>query len=479
LKDLLNQAVDDTLFAGAEYADARYVGVREEEVQSRNLSPLNISSDYSAGIGIRALVDGAWGFACSRTLSPEAIRRVASRAVQIARASARVRREKIELTLVQPAVANYRTKVARDPWEVSLQEKLDLFHAAEESMRRVPGVTVTSGRMFFQMEHKILATSEGSYIEQTLVRSLAGIAATAVSDGKAQIRSFPAGHGGGASAGYEFVESLQLPEQGEQIGREAVALLSAKPCPTGPMTVVLGGNMVALQLHESCGHPIELDRVLGSEISHYGGSFLTLDKLGHYRYGSEIVNIVTDPTLLDGMGAFAYDDEGVPAQRATLVENGILVDYLSSRETASIIGKTSNGSARAAGWENMPIVRMTNLNLEPGEGTLEDLIAGVDHGIYMETPKSWSIDDRRINFQFGAQIGWEIVNGKLGDLIQNPTYAGISPKFWNNCDGIAGPEAWRLRGLPGCGKGQPGQTVSVGHGTAPARFRNVYVGVRR
>lgn len=479
MKELLNQAVDDAVFKGAEYADARYVQLREQKVSTRNLSPQNISSDYSAGVGIRVLVDGAWGFACSRTINPDAMRQAASRAVQIAQASAKVQREKIELTPLKPAVAQYQTKVNQDPWQVPLQEKLDLLRDAEEAMRRVEGVTITSGNMFFQSEHKFFVNSEGSSIEQTLTRSQADISVTAVANGNAQTRSYPARHGGGASAGYEFVESLNLADHSPRIAQQAVALLSAKPCPTGLMTIVLGGRMVMLQLHESCGHPIELDRVLGSEISHYGSSFLTTDKLGHYRYGSKLVNIVTDPTLLHGMGGFAYDDEGVPAQRSVLVKDGILVNYLSSRETAGIIDKTSNGSARAAGWQTMPIVRMTNLNLEPGEGSLEDLIAGVDHGIYMEVPKSWSIDDRRINFQFGAQIGWEIVKGKLGDLIQNPTYAGISGQFWNNCDGIAGPEDWVLWGLPGCGKGQPAQTVSVGHGTAPARFRNIFVGVRK
>jgi TldD protein len=479
LKELLQKAIDHALARGATYAEARFVASSYQEVSTRNLTPQDLSSDYSAGMGIRVLLDGAWGFACSRTMENDAVSGAAARAVEIARASARVQREPISLDPIAATVDSFETPVERDPWQVSLGEKLDLLFAAEEQIRQGGRVSVSSGHMIFQREHKQFVNSEGTDVTQTLVRSLGGIQAIAVADGRAQIRSYPSNHGSGGAAGYEAVEALQLPAHGERIAREAVALLSAKPCPTGAMTVVLDGTLVALQLHESCGHPIELDRVLGSEISHYGSSFLTVDKLDRFRYGSELVTIVTDPTLTHGLGGFAYDDEGVPAQRSTLVDHGILVNYLTSRETAPVIGKSSNGSARASGWQVPPIVRMTNLNLEAGEGALEDLIAGVDHGIYMEVPKSWSIDDRRVNFQFGAEIGWEITGGRLGDMVQNPTYMGISPKFWNNCDGIAGPSAWHLWGLAGCGKGQPAQTVCVGHGSAPARFRDVYVGVRR
>jgi TldD protein len=246
------------------------------------------------------------------------------------------------------------------------------------------------------------------------------------------------------------------------------------------MDLILDSTQVALQVHESCGHPTELDRVFGTEASFAGTSFLTTDKLGSLRYGSEHVSIDADATAPGGLGTFGYDDEGVPAQNVPLVENGVLVGYLTSRETAPQIGRRSMGSARAWNWSHIPLIRMTNINLRPGDaGSLEDLIADTREGIFMSRNKSWSIDDRRLNFQFGDQAGWLIRNGKRTQLVKNPTYTGITPKFWGSCDAVCGPEAWTLWGLPNCGKGEPMQVGHVGHGAAPARFRGVKVGVGR
>jgi TldD protein len=234
-------------------------------------------------------------------------------------------------------------------------------------------------------------------------------------------------------------------------------------------------DQLILQIHESCGHPVELDRALGMELSFAGGSFLTPDLLGKFRYGSKAVNITADATVPFGCGTFGYDDEGVPAQRVPIIREGLFLDYLSSTESAARIGRTSSGAMRADGWNAVPIVRMTNVSLEPGTGTLEDLLRDTRRGILMATNKSWSIDDRRLNFQFGTEIAWEIVEGKLGRMLKNPTYAGITPEFWGSCDAVG--REWQMWGVTNCGKGQPSQSMHVGHGAAAARFRNVRVGI--
>jgi TldD protein len=238
------------------------------------------------------------------------------------------------------------------------------------------------------------------------------------------------------------------------------------------MDLVIDHEQMQLQVHESVGHPTELDRVLGYEAAYAGTSFLHTDDVGSLQYGSELMNITSDPTTPSGLGTFAFDDEGVAAKPQPIVREGVLVGWLGSREVGF------PGSMRADSWNRMPLVRMTNLHLDPGEGTLADLISGVDRGLYLETNKSWSIDDKRLNFQFGTQIAWEIVNGELGRMLRDATYTGITPQFWGSLDAVAGPEAWKLHGLTNCGKGQPGQAAHVSHGAAPARFRNVQVGVR-
>jgi TldD protein len=346
-------------------------------------------------------------------------------------------------------------------------------------MGGVAGVTVREGTIESGRERKTFASTEGARIEQEIVESGAGIEATAVSEDDSQARSYPNSAGGQmVTGGFEAVRALSLADHAERIAEEAVALLTAPQCPSGEMTIIIDASQVGLQVHESCGHPIELDRVLGMEASFAGTSFLTLDKLGTLRYGSDVVNIDADATAPGGLGTFGFDDEGVPAQNVPIVAAGEFVGYLTSRETAPLIGRRSMGSSRAWGWNRIPIIRMTNINLRPGAaGTLDDLIADTDDGIYVETNKSWSIDDRRLNFQFGTQAGWLVKNGKRTQLVKNPTYTGITPEFWGSCDAVCGPSEWTLWGLPNCGKGEPIQTGHVGHGAAPARFRNVRVGV--
>ncbi|MCX6023194.1 MAG: TldD/PmbA family protein, partial [Chloroflexi bacterium] len=318
------------------------------------------------------------------------------------------------------------------------------------------------------------------FVEQDLYETGCGIEATAVGEDDVQKRSFPNSVGRHQGCeGWEFVERWDLPGNAPRIAEEAAALLTAAPCPSGVTTVILDGSQLGLQIHESCGHATELDRVLGTEAAFAGTSFLTTEKLGNFRYGSDYVNLVADATIPGGLGTFGYDDEGVTAQRTELVRAGQFVGYLTDRESAARLGIASGGCARADGWGRIPLIRMTNVNLEPGTSSFEEMVAGTDDGVYMKTNKSWSIDDRRLNFQFGTEIAWEIKNGKLGRMLKNATYTGMTPQFWGSCDAIGDRSQWTIWGTPNCGKGQPEQEAHTGHGASPARFRNIRVGVMK
>ena len=279
--------------------------------------------------------------------------------------------------------------------------------------------------------------------------------------------------------GWELLAELAPMDHAARIAEEAVALHTADRCPEETGHLILDSSQLALQIHESIGHPIELDRVLGSEANYAGMSFLTVDQLGALRYGSEIVNAVCDARIEHGpgLGSFAYDDEGVAAQRADIIRDGRFVGYMTSRETAAEIGAArSNGTMRAASWSRLPLIRMTNVSLLPGGQSMEEVFGGAERAIYMETNKSWSIDDKRYQFQFGCEIAWEIRGGKKVRMLKNPTYSGITTEFWNACEAIAGEEHWTLWGVPNCGKGQPEQIIGTGHGASPARFRGVRMG---
>jgi TldD protein len=463
---------------GASYADVRIVEAQDERVQVKNGKVEALSRRSERGFGVRVLAGGAWGFASSSIVNDEEIGRVVKQAVEIAKASARVRTEPAQIGQLEAYRDKYRTPIEIDPFEVPLAEKLEMLTEANARMRNVEGIMVASNSMEAIRHNKVFASTEGSYIEQDLYNIGASMEATAVRDGEVQRRSFPAALGGQwASAGYELVRGIDFVGNAERLAQEAVALLDAPQCPSGVMTVVLDSSQLALQIHESCGHPVELDRALGMEASFAGTSFMTPDKLDELQYGSPLVNLVADATIPDGLGSFKYDDEGVPAQRFDIVREGVFRNYLMDRETAAMLGRESNGTARADGWNRIPMIRMTNISLMPGEGSFEDLIGEVDDGLYLCTNRSWSIDDRRLNFQFGCEVAYEIKGGKLGRMYRNPTYQGITPEFWNSCERIAGPDEWVLWGVPYCGKGEPIQLGRVGHGAAPARFRNVKVGV--
>ncbi|HVF54062.1 MAG TPA: TldD/PmbA family protein [Actinomycetota bacterium] len=477
MDDLVRHALDHAAASGATYADVRAIDLTSESISVRGAVVESLERTESVGYGIRVLVDGAWGYAASRRMEKGEAARIAQRAVEVARASAPLA-EVTELVPEPAHQAKWESPVAVDPMSVPLETKLGILVQAAEEIERTPGVRIGRATMDILKQRSWFASSEGSFIEQVIVHTGAGIEASAVGDGEVQTRSYPGsfrGHFG--SGGFEIVEAMDLPGNALETAETAVALLSAPECPAVTTTLVLDGHQMMLQVHESVGHPTELDRVLGMEAAFAGTSFVGIPELGSFRYASDHINIVSDATTPGALGTYAFDDEGVAAQRVDLIRDGVLVGFQSSRETAAAMGADrSNGTMRADGWENFPLIRMANINLLPGSGSLEDLLADVGDGIYMATNKSWSIDDKRKNFQFGCEIAWEIKNGKLGRMLKNPRYTGITDEFWRSCDAIAGPEEWRVWGTPNCGKGQPGQTARVGHGTSPARFRGVSTG---
>ena len=479
MRDLCRHAVDTAAASGAGYADARAITRRAQNVSTKNRQVETVSDGETAGVGVRVLVEGAWGFACDRRLTDDGARDAALRAVAFARASASRRKARgVELAPAPARQGEYETPGRRDPIDVPLAEKIELCLRAEEAMSHEK-VEITEASVRAQREERAFASSEGADIFQKFYECGGGISSLALADGRVQTRSYPSSHGGSsAQAGWEYVESLGLEREGPRVAEEAAALLQANPCPAGVKTIVIDCEQMELQVHESVGHPTELDRVYGTEAAYAGTSFLKPEDLGRLRYGSELMNITADPTTPAGLGTFAFDDEGVPAERQAIVEKGVLRGFLGSRETSAVLGTGGGGSMRADGWSRMPLVRMTNLHLEPGEGTFEDLLADVDDGLYLATNKSWSIDDKRLNFQFGTEIAWEIKRGKLGRMLRDATYTGVTPVFWGSLDGLAGREEWRMQGLTNCGKGQPGQHAHVSHGAPPARFRGVQVGVR-
>ncbi len=478
MQEYLEAALDRAEAGGARYADARVVENRTESIAVRNGELELLESTEGVGIGIRVLVGDGWGFASTRDLSPRAVEATTQQALQIAAASAKVPGQSVELGPKVTSQGTYQTPVKVDPLEVPLEKKLAVLMEADRHMRGVAQIKSSRANLVFIKERKWFANSEGARTDQTIVETGGGIMAVAVGEGEVQQRSYPASFGRQQlTAGWEVVERWNLPENAEQTASEAVALLTADPCPSGEFDLILGGDQVALQIHESCGHPIELDRVYGTEAAYAGTSFLTPEKLNNFRYGSEAVNITAESVRAGGLGTFGWDDEGIPAQSTPVVTQGRFVGYLMSRETAAQLGLQSNGCMRASGWNRIPLIRMTNVSLEPGDWTLDDLIADTKRGIYMETNRSWSIDDRRYNFQFGTEVGYEIVNGKRGRLLRNPTYTGITPEFWNSCDAVCDRSHWVMWGTPNCGKGQPSQIAHTGHGAAPARFRGVRVGI--
>jgi TldD protein len=469
----------DSARSRADYADARFVHSRSERLSTRNGALDALDSHEGEGIGVRVRLGGAWGFAAVRGSARQDAESALERALEVAAAQPPAR-PVVPLAPEPPAEGTWESAAVRDPFEVSLEDKLAVLLAADSGLRTDPGVALALARFQAVRVEKVFASTEGALCEQRLTECGGGVAAVAVNGDESQVRSYPASHGGHvAQGGYEHFTALDLPGEAPRVAAEAVALLAAPACPAGRTTLVLAGEQLGLQVHESVGHAVELDRVLGREASYAGTSFVPADGIGSLRFGSELVNVTADATSQGGLGSYRWDDEGVEGRPVPIVRDGVLAGFLSSRETAAEIGlERSGGCMRAEGFARQPIVRMTNVNLEPGAaGTLEDLIADTGDGLLIDTNRSWSIDNRRLNFLFEGEAAWEIRDGRRGRLLRNPSYAGLTPEFWASCDAVCSASEWALISLLDCGKGEPGQLMRVSHGSAPARFRDVAVGV--
>jgi TldD protein len=478
MKDIALRALDATARRGVTYADVRAIETRDREIATKNGKAAHVAAGESAGIGIRVLASGCWGFAATDDLSNEGIERCAALAYDIARSGAAAKKQDIVLAPEDRYEATWVSPIRIDPFTVPIDQQIAVLLAVDAELRRQDGISLAEGSMHFERKRQVFASTLGSVIDQTRYLSGAGFSALSYKENEIQKRSFPNSFGGQYQLkGYEVVDELRLLENAPRIAEQAVALHSAPQCPEGEFNLIVDSSQLGLQIHESIGHPIELDRVLGSDANYAGMSFLTLDQLRNLRYGSDIVNVVCDAREAHGpgLGTFAFDDEGVPAQSTDIIRGGQFMGYMTSRETAAAVGETrSNGCMRADGWGRLPLIRMTNVSLLPGEQTLEQVFD--TDGIYMETNRSWSIDDKRYNFQFGCEIAWEIKGGRRVRMLKNPSYSGISTEFWNACDAIAGREHWTLWGVPNCGKGQPEQVMGTGHGASPSRFRKIKIG---
>ena len=472
MRDLCSAALGAAVAAGADYADVRGVATRTQIVKTHNSAPVEISDKESEGIGVRVLVDGAWGFSSCRATGEAAAQAAALGAVAAARASAGAIRAPASLLERAPQIGSYSTPIELDPLEVSLGTKVELCLETEAAMRTSDVSTSIAG-VWGQRERHLLLSSEGANLDQTVVKCGSDMIAVATRDGIAQKRSNTADH---TQGGWEQVVAVDMPREGARLGEEAAALVRARPCPAGTTTVVLDHEALAVQLHESIGHPIELDRVFGMEAGYAGTSFLSTSDLHRRRVGSPRMNVTADTTTPGGLATIGYDDEGVPAERRPIIRDGVLRGFLDSRETAARLGEGAGGYMRAGSWNRVPLIRMANLHLDPGEGSLDELLADVDDGLYLVTNKSWSIDEKRLNFQFGVEVAWEVKRGKRTRMFRDAVYGGSTPTFWAGLDAVAGPEEWRLHGVLFCGKGQPGQHVHVSHGSPPARFKDVQVG---
>jgi TldD protein len=469
---------------GASFADARHVRDERETLAVRDGRVERHFHATSRGFGVRVLVDGAWGFGARAGERDDdaALAAAAEAALATARAAASLGGPRVTLADEEPQRGRFATPVARDPFTVPLAEKLTLLTRATDALRSAAGSRARSATAHTsaRRQDKLLATSDGTAVEQELVYSGCGMKLTVGEGDEVAHRSYPMELDGGVAAGgFEVVLGFDLVGHAAPLADEALALLSAPPCPAGVTNVILDTPQLALQIHESCGHPTESDRAFGDEVSLAGASFLTPDRLGRFRYGSVHVNLSADATTPGALGSFGWDDEGVPATRTPLVARGHFVGYLTSRETAARLGlPRSGGCLRAEAWNRFPIVRMINVSLEPHPRgpSLEELIADTDDGIVMGNNKSWSIDDLRLNFQFGCEIAWEVKGGKRTRVLKNPLYGGATPAFWSACDAVGGPQAFRMWGLTSCGKGDPMQLMAVGHGCPPARFRGIRVG---
>jgi len=462
--------------AGASHADVRIADYRNQWVNTREARVVHLDDASDEGFGVRVIADGAWGFAASARIEPDELARVAKHAVALARANARLREQPVELAAARTHVASWATPIRRDPFDVPLEEKIETLLAINAAALRVAGVSFCRSSLHFVREHKFFASSEGSAIEQTLHRCQPGFTVTSVHEKHGfQTRSSYAEPQG---MGYEFVEDYPWQDDARQAAEDAVAKHTAPSVSEGPRDLILHPTNLWLTIHESIGHPTELDRALGMEANFAGTSFLTPDKLGSYRLGSELVNLVAERTAEGALATCGYDDDGVETTEWPLVENGVFVDYQITRDQAGWIGRErSYACSYAESWKDFAFQRMPNIDLVPGPEplSLDDLIAGTDDGLLVMGRGSYSIDQQRYNFQFGGQAFYEVKGGKLRGMVKDAAYQANTPDFWRACDAVGGESGYELGGSFYDGKGEPMQVNAVSHGCSPARFRGIHV----
>lgn len=479
MESIAAHAVKVAMERGADYADARIVRIARETLSVHNGAVADAEAPDEFGLGLRVLKNGAFGFAAAPASYQELgglVPGLARRAVATARDLATLRRRPIELLGRSDACGEFTTPFVENPFTVPLEEKLELLMAADSGLSGRREVVSRLATVSMRREEQWQATSDGGATHQVLMRCGGRIEAIASARGVVERRSYPnALEGDFRGGGFEVIRALQLEANAERVRDEAIALCHADVCPGGQFDLILGGSQLALQIHESVGHPTELDRILGEERDLAGGSFATVEDLGSLRYGSEHVSFVADSTTKGGLDTRGWDDDGVPSRRFEVVRKGKLVGLMGGRASSARAGLTASGSvSRAEGWYAPPIDRITNLSLVPGSGSLEELIASSEDGtLFADTVKTWSIDQERRNFQFTCEVAWEIRGGRRARLLRLPTYQGQSVDFWGSCDAVAGPEEWRLYGVVNCGKGNPMQIAEMSHGASPARFRGV------
>jgi TldD protein len=464
-------------FQKIQYADVRFtIDLRQSYTGSSDSAITHPDNRRHSGFGVRVLKNGAWGYAASATESKKEAVNVAETAVHLAIASSQLIKTPVKLSQIKPIKAIWKNPMNIDPFALADEDKAMVLSNALSLAKSIKGLQKTTGHLAFHRTQTWFWSSDGSEIFQEITMPSIELRFTAGDGHAAQTRSWPSSHGGFAcTGGMEQLERIISQESVAKRAEEAIMLSRAKPCPEGLFTVILAPDQMSLQIHESIGHPLELDRVFGAEANFSGTSFAQPHLLKKLQIGSDSVNVYTDPTEEAVLAAYRYDDDGVPARPVQIIRNGLLTGYLSGRETARRINMDSSGNNRAAGWRHYPINRMSNTRLEPGDFSWNNLLAGIDKGLYMATNRSWTIDDRRDTFRFECELAREIRGGKLGRIYRNPVYSGRTLDFWRSCDAIGDATLYQNWGTPSCGKGEPSQILHTSQGSSPARFQNVAV----
>lgn len=483
-RDLLLEALDAATSAGAQYADARVGLYLDQRVGTREEKVTNVSEESSLGLGVRALVNGSWGFAASNELSRAAAARAGRAAAATGAANARAVRSPAGLAPVESyGEVGWSSDYEIDPWTVPLGDKAEYLLGLNRTALATKGVSFVNSSLHFVKIEATSATSEGTIAAQRIIRTNPSMSITAVAPDRSDFQTRgavldPVGRG------WEFVRSRMTTGAVEVWASEAVQKLSAVPVEPGAYDLVLHPSHLWLTIHESIGHPTELDRALGYEANYAGTSFLAppSEVLGRLRYGPDFMQIVGERTSPGGLASIGWDEEGVKAEEWPIVKDGIFVDYQTTREQAAWISDLtgithSHGCSHCQSWEHIPFQRMPNMNLLPAEEEIseEDLISATDDGIYIESRGSYSIDQQRYNFQFGGQVFWEIKDGKKTRMLRDVAYQARTTDFWNAMDMIGGPRTYQVGGSFYDGKGQPGQVNAVSHGCPVARFRQIRV----